>query len=283
MIQEETVSARPLWCRLRWLCWLFALSLIAVGLIAWLKSDHRAVRKLEAAGFHCLTSEGPLAAISEDWRAAFRRETWGGRELWLKAPNSSELIRFKGLIHRLRPMGLEVDRGGSAFEDLDSLRGFTSLQQLYLNNCPALVNVSALKELTGLQKLGFMYCPELEDVEAIKGLVGLREIRLYRCTSLKNVDSFKGLVELRVLDLHGCSALKNVDGLMGLPHLQWLRLSECTALENIDGLNGLVDMQQIYLNGCSTLSLATLRKLSSVLPNTRITFPDGTQTPPPFR
>ena len=260
MIQEEPISARPLWCRLRWLCWLLALSLTAVALTAWLKSEHRAVRKLESAGFHCLSSEGPLAAISENWRAAFRRETWVDRELWLQAPNSSGLIRFKGLIHRLRPMALEVDRGGSAFEDLDSLRGLTSLQQLYLNNCPALVNLSALKELTGLQVLGFMYCPELEDVEVINGLVGLRKIRLYRCTNLKNVDNFKGLVELRELDLHGCSALKNVDGLMSLPHLEWLRLSEC-----------------------NTLSLATLRKLSSALPNTRITFPDGTETLPPFR
>ncbi len=119
-----------------------------------------------------------------------------------------------------------------------------------------------------------------ENVDALKGLTGLQSLDLNGCTALQNVDGLKGLTALQELNLVGCTALQNVDTLKGLSALQWLNLCNCTALQNVDGLKGLTALQWLNLNGCDKIPAAALRELRTALPNTDITFPDGTKNPP---
>ena len=96
----------------------------------------------------------------------------------------------------------------------------------------------------------------------------------------ENVDALKGLTALQYLYLRGCPALQNVDGLKGLTALQFLNLNGCRALQNVDGLKGLTALRQLGLVGCNKIPAAALGELRAALPNTDITFPDGTKSPP---
>ena len=77
----------------------------------------------------------------------------------------------------------------------------------------------------------------------------------------------------------GCKD-ENVDALKGLTALQMLDLRYCTALQNVDALKGLTGLQDLNLRGCEKIPAAALRELRAALPNTDITFPDGSKEPP---
>ena len=119
-----------------------------------------------------------------------------------------------------------------------------------------------------------------ENADALKGLTALHRLDLSNCSALQNVDALKGLTGLQGLGLSYCTALQNVDGLKGLTSLFWLDLSKCNALQNVDGLKGLTALKTLDLTGCDKIPAAALRELRAALPNTDITFPDGTNKPP---
>ena len=73
---------------------------------------------------------------------------------------------------------------------------------------------------------------------------------------------------------------ENVDALKGLTALQLLSLDNCTALQNVDGLKGLTALIWLKLIHCDKIPAAALRELRAALPNTDITFPDGSKEPP---
>ena len=169
-----------------------------------------------------------------------------------------------------------------ALQNVDDLKGLTGLQELRLDNCPGLQNVDVLKGLTGLQDLDLINCTALKmkSVDVLKSLTGLQKLNLYDCTVLQNVDGLKSLTGLQSLKLGGCPALQNANVLKGLTGLQTLDLTTCPELQNVDGLKGLTGLQELWLRGCDKIPDAALRELRAALPNTFITFPDGTMNPP---
>ena len=95
-----------------------------------------------------------------------------------------------------------------------------------------------------------------------------------------NVDALKSLTALQLLNLSFCPALQNVDALKSLTALQEISLGGCTVLQNVDALKSLTTLQSLYLIACDKIPAAALRELRAALPNTNITFPDGTNNPP---
>ena len=81
------------------------------------------------------------------------------------------------------------------------------------------------------------------------------------------------------LSVWGCND-ENADALKGLSGLQVFDLHDCTALQNVDALKGLSALQTLYIRNCDNIPAAALRELRAALPNTDITFPDGTNNPP---
>ena len=127
--------------------------------------------------------------------------------------------------------------------------------------------------------LGAVECED-ENLDALKGLTALQYLGLGDCPALQNADGLKGLIALQDLNLTGCAALHNVDAIKGLTALQTLNLYRCTALQNVDGIKGLTGLQWLNLYRCDKIPAAALRELRAALPNTVITFPDGTNNPP---
>ena len=298
--------------RWRWR-WVVLLVLLAgIGMLGWhLYTRHRAARELREAGF-VMKSEAWLgarvwAAARIDWRLVFYSGTWESRpSCWtLEGDKAEELRNLDAVARALRRVnpgtllviglprlenvaGLKGLAGlqkldfsyCTALQNVDGLKGLAGLQRLELYKCAALQNVDALKGLTGLQTLDLSDCTALQNVDGLKGLTGLQWLNLDLCTALQNVDGLKGLSGLQLLSLISCDALQNVDGLKGLTGLQTLNLHSCVALQNVDSLKGLVGLQRLFLNDSSKIPASALRELRAALPNTDITFPNGSKLPP---
>ena len=233
---------------------MLAIFLAGCGYQWWHIHDYeKNVREAREAGFSWQHAN-IFDLIRQDWWAALNPKAWAIDERSLTHRNVLELGRYRDLIHRLRPTRVDI----AGCENVDALKGLSSLRTLYLRNCPTLQNLDALQGLTDLQVLQISSCPTLQKLVA-----------------LKELD------RLQLLYLSNCHALQDVDVLKELPALQNLDLSACTALQNVDALKGLPGLESLSLYGCLAIPATTLRELRLALPNTEITFPYGHNIPPP--
>ena len=189
--------------KLRW--WLLALFLAWGGYAAWREYDYRAaVREAKEAGFGW-ENTGPWDLIRDDWKNALKKETWSTYVRRLVVGWDGSLTQPRDLIRRLRPR--ELVAGDLKDENLDVLKGVTSLQHLFIAECPNLQNLEALRGLTGLKNIWLGDCPKLQNLDALGGLTGLQEIKLDSWRNLQNVDALKNLPGLQRLDLRGCDKI----------------------------------------------------------------------------
>ncbi len=229
---------------------------IFLGVCGWqmwkLNAYENAVWEAKVAHF-TWECDDAISLIRQDWHNALKKETWGTHPRVLGMGEVPDLGRYREMLHLLRPTVLRV----SACENMDDLKNVVGLQSLALSNCPTLQNADVLKGLTGLQMLDLSEWTALQNVNALKGLTTLQEINLTNCTALQNVDDLKDLTALQLLNLRFCRSLQNVDG-----------------------IKGLTGLKELNLYSCNKIPAAALRELRAALPNTDITFPDGTKNPP---
>jgi Leucine-rich repeat (LRR) protein len=268
------------------LWWILALFLSFTGYYTWREYDYQqAISEAKEAGFEW-KSRDPFSLIRQDWRAALHKETWSTRDRILDLrSNPSAMLREHGdydepgcefklskdLIHRLRPSHLII----ASCKNLDAIKGYSGLRSLTVYNCD---DVDAMKGLTELQELALMGTM-VPSEELLKSLTELKRLSLYIC-GIEDADRLKSLTNLRELYIERCRFLKNLNGLRNLTKLQVLSLSH-DSMENIDALKGLTALRELDLERCESIPEPVLRELRSVLPNTNITFPDGSKNPPP--
>jgi len=238
----ESSFGKKLWC---------VLLVVFLGGIGWqmwkFNAYNNAVREAKEAGFEWVCDDA-FSLIRQDWHNALKKETWGKHPRVLRMGEVPDLVRYRAMLHHLRPTELRAWK----FKD---------------------ENLDTLKGLTGLQTLGLGRCPALQSVDGLKGLIGLQNLYLHDCPALQNVDALKGLTALQELYLSDCTALQNVDALKGLTGLQWLYLSGCPALQNVDALKSLTGLQTLHLEGCDKIPAAALDELRAALPNLQINPP----------
>ena len=188
---------------------------VFAALIGWqmweLHRYNAAVLEAKEAGFgwEC---DDTLSLIRQDWRNAFKKETWTTHERSLSVmvhgnymEFASKFARSRDLIHRLQPTKLVMPN----FGNVDVLRGLNSIKNLTIAdgfNNRAPLNLDGLKDLTALQSL------EMEETWAILGP--------------RNLDALYGLKNLRFLRTKGCNGIsaKSVRELQtALPNLVFKR------------------------------------------------------------
>ena len=172
--KSESSFGKKLWCVL------IALFLGGIGWQMWkLHLYNNAVREAKEAGF-TWECDDTFSLIRQDWHNALKRETWGAHKRALNMGEFPILGRCREMLHHLRPTEL------SAFgcQNVDALKGLTSLQVLDLYGCTELKNADCLKGLTGLQSLDLYGCMALQNVDGLKSLTGLKTLNLAACAEI---------------------------------------------------------------------------------------------------
>ena len=152
---------------------------------------------------------------------------------WVEKQRNIAALGDAGLNWSATARAVSINEWGKAnLESLDGVeRVLRRLQPrtLDLSGCGALQNVDVLKGLTSLQSLNLALCGALHDVDGLKGLTRLQSLDVTFCPALQNVDVLKALTSLRSLDLSFCTALSDAQVAelqRALPKLKITRLTE---------------------------------------------------------
>ena len=228
--------------------WSFVGILAILGWYGWQAYEfEQAVKEAKALGWK-FESNGPIAIIREDWRNAFRKETWKSATRTLEIPEIYPVVIDYGLIHRLDPKNLGI-YSTFPMRDLSKFTALSNVVALVLFDCPNLTNIDALKDMKGLTGFGIGRAPGLPNIDALKELKHLEAFGLYHCAALTNVDALRELKALKSLDLSDCTGLKNLDGILGLTGLKYLGLSGCHGLTNEAMAAVKVALPNTYIQG----------------------------------
>ena len=257
---------RRKWHLQRWLL-LLAASLLAYA--GWTRYAFRsALKEAKALGWIVEYAE-PLEEIRENWKNAFRKDTWLDGMTFVVVCEGAGLEQHRDIVRRLNPTNLNIDEPQD-LRDLSALKSLTRLKELQIARGPSLTNLDALKNLTTLKFLELRDCTALTNVDALKNLTALEYLDLSGCMLLTNVEGLKNLPALHHINLSACLALTNVDGLKGITTLREVNLTNCPRLKNVDGLKNLNALETVELKGCTGLTKESIEALKVALPDTTI-------------
>lgn len=270
--------ARPRW---RWRRVVLLVILAGFAALGWNEFTwHRAVRQLREAEF--VEGKNPdypglgvrlWATARHDWHSLFQARVWKGEPVsWSKLDDKAGQLRnldtVASALRRVQPGSL-VFGDCPALQNVDGLRGLTSLWHLRFGDCPALKNVDGLQGFSALVRVEFGDCPVLQNLDGLKGHASLLKLFFGDCPALKNLDVLKGFPSLMEFEIGGCPALRDLNVFKGLSHLELLALTDCSALQNLDGLKGLPKLGLLVIINSSALQnldgLKALPKLGRLI------------------
>ncbi|MEC7984250.1 MAG: leucine-rich repeat domain-containing protein, partial [Myxococcota bacterium] len=215
-------------------------------------------------------------------------------DLSLLCPNLRDL-RGLSAYPNLTNLGLS----GSAVQDLSPIAGLKNLQELSLNDCSQIKDISPLGGLpkldnrlylhgcTGLKEISLSHSPiesiSLDDcVEKISlhHCPNIQRLMLNRLPNLSSV-SLSHLDALEQIDLRKTPRLLALTDFSSLPKLTTILLRECSALRDISGIQHLSTLSELDIKGCPELqeqalyttlyTLPQLRTLKSEIPSHMLT------------
>ena len=186
--------------------WLIVLIVATLGWSGWRAYAFRsALSQAKALGWTVQYTD-PVERIRQNWKAAFRKETWLDGVTHVGIPTSEAFEQNVAIVHRLNPKVLDI-ADATTLRDLSALKALPRLQSVYLNGSTGLTNVDALKNLPALQRVSLDRCTRLANVDALKNLSTLQHVSLKGCTGLTNADGLKNLPALGSVSLIGSTGL----------------------------------------------------------------------------
>ena len=186
--------------------WLLVLILALFGWSRWQTYTLRsALAEAEALGW-TVQYTNPFQSIRENWKSAFKKETWLDGVTYVEIATSESFEPHASVVHRLNPKELTI-KDASTMHDLSALTPLTRLQGVSLGNATRLTNGDALRNLTALKGVYLGGCKALTNVDALKNLSALQVVYLNGSKRLTNVDALKNLSALQTVSLEGCTGL----------------------------------------------------------------------------
>ena len=266
MPTDTTTPPRRKWHLTRWL---IVFIIATLGWSGWRAYAFRsALAEAQALGWKVQYTD-PGEAIRKNWKAAFKKETWLNGVQHVFIPTGNALWLHRNVALRLRPKSLTVV-DARTMHDVSDFKNLTSLQAVWLINCPSLTTLEGLENLPSLKEFRLHKFTGLTNIDAVMRVPSLTLVTLIDCTSLKNVDALKNLPALRLLQFDGCTGLANLDALKNLHALQGVYLNGCAGLTNVDALKNLSALQTVELEGCTGLTKENVAALKAALPNAKI-------------
>ncbi len=246
--------------RRRWGWIVLAIFLALSGAVSWrLFTEQCAIRQLDEAGVSY--KEMTLwDKAGRDWHGLLRPR------IWEEFHQGASFTHLKASPVRKITKSHNLDAIAPALRRLNP----NSIDFMSSPGCPALENLDALRGLTSLRALEIGYCTSLRNLDGLKGLPQLKHLVFLGCSALPNLDGLQGLTKLESIQLDECTALQNLDGLKGLANLKYLRLNGCSSLENVDAIKALTQLRDVTIYGRRKLSAEAIATLKAAIPNTQI-------------
>jgi hypothetical protein len=166
---------------------------------------------------------GPVQDIRDDWKSAFRRETWRMPSRNVKIHSIEELTEHKDLLLRLSPTVLTIS-DASKLARLSELPACPFASGLDLSECRILVDLTMPPSLAHLKALAIRRCWKLSDLTPITKHQNLERLILDSCQNISDLSPLKDCRSLKHIYLLQCASITSLKPLTELPSMQSLRL-----------------------------------------------------------
>ncbi|XP_039174119.1 TMV resistance protein N-like isoform X1 [Eucalyptus grandis] len=113
------------------------------------------------------------------------------------------------------------------------LNGLPHLEKLTVDSCKLLQRLSIPLELKKLRQVYVSNCPELVEIEVVGQSKSLESLCVIGCESLRRIFGLSYLRNLEELVVQRCHLLINVEDLHNLESLKSLDVQECTSLRRL--------------------------------------------------
>jgi NACHT domain len=153
-------------------------------------------------------------------------------------------------------------RVGNGLSDLSPLATLERLQTLQLNNCVAVGDLAPLSKLTALRSLSLQGCAALVDLAPLASLQDLRELTVSDAADLHDLSAVANLTGLRTLSLSR-TAVTDLALLANLTGLQSLTLSDNPG-PDLRPLANLTELRTLSLSRTAVTDLAPLANLTGL-------------------
>ncbi|XP_056166431.1 disease resistance protein RUN1-like [Syzygium oleosum] len=180
--------------------------------------------------------------------------------------NLSKLRLSQSQLQEIELSGLEQLRALSVteYELLKRLfipGSLKKLKELWVLECPKLVEIEGLEALESLEEMNVHYCGSIERLHGLSNSKLLKLLVISDCYKLRAVEGLSGLESLNALLVYECSSLETLIIPSSLYKLTHLEVSGCEKMIEIPGLGALESLETLTIKKCPISKLCELSNL----------------------
>ncbi|XP_039164706.1 disease resistance protein RUN1-like [Eucalyptus grandis] len=135
------------------------------------------------------------------------------------------------------------------------------LKELWLSECPKLVEIEGLEALESLEEMNVQYCGSIERLYDLSSSKLLKLLVISDCYELRTIEGLSSLESLNALLVYECSSLEKLIIPSNLEKLTHLEVSGCEKLIEIPGLGALESLETLTIKKCPISKLCELSNL----------------------
>jgi hypothetical protein len=166
-------------------------------------------------------------------------------------------------LRRLRYLVLHELEDSLPVNDLEVVRGLTSLVHVDATIASDCTDLSPLATLEQLQQLEIANCAAVSDLRPLSRLTALQSLTLRGCNSLIDLTPLADMRNLKDLTISEASNLHDLSALANLTRLQTLNLSR-SSVADLAPLAKLWELRALDLSGTALTDLNDLRPLGNL-------------------
>jgi hypothetical protein len=245
--------------------WLLVFALVAMAWSGWRAYTFRsALSQAKALGWTVRYTD-PGDEIWNDWKSAFKKETWSNGVTYLEIPTAELFEQHQAFVHRLEPRFLCI-RNAATLRDLSAVKPLRRLTGLQVDGCASLTNLDELMNLGALRSLSLNGSTGLTNVDGLRNLASLKKLSFCSSSDLANLDALSHLTALDDVALN-LERHTNLDALKNLTALKSLVLAGCPRLNNLDSIHNLRALESVIFYNCPELKEESVAALRTALPS----------------
>lgn len=190
------------------------------------------------------------------------------KELSLSGNNTNSSISLQPIYNLSNLKKLTLYNGIFGEENLDFLKGLTSLTELEINNMNKAIDLAELEKYSNITSLSISGGEKIKNLESLAKMPNLKKLYISKYGSdVIDLECFKNLKQVEDLSISG--NIKNQKVLFDITQLKKLTFSTNYNPDNtidFDGIQNLKDLEYLEFSGniCNISNLEQIDKLESL-------------------